>query len=182
MSQFRFTMYQRPVGKERPRVDRRTGRIYTPPSTVREERAFAKACRHAMRGRAKFTGPVKLNVLCVFETPASWPKYLKLRAQEGKVWHVAKGQLDLDNAIKLVNDALNTVAFEDDAQVAVITSGKRYGSPARVEVTVEELEQEIGAETPGQLRLERKIADAQEQAGRHARAARANSFNTKSRA
>lgn len=47
---------------------------------------------------------------------------------------------DLDKCCRAIFDSLTGVVFRDDAQVASLVAEKRYGAPARVEVTVEPLE------------------------------------------
>jgi Holliday junction resolvase RusA-like endonuclease len=154
-----FTIPGRPRGKERPRVNNETGQVYTPRATVRDERAVRKAYSEAAGALRPALGPVKLTVIGVFAIPASWPPAVRAAALEAKVWHVARGQLDLDNAVKLVADALNRVAYVDDAQIAVITAGKRFGQPARLDVTIERLPQDRAAVTPGQRALEQRVAE-----------------------
>lgn len=156
--QISFSIPGRPSGKERPRFNAETGSVYTTRETIEDERAIARAYKAATIGRRPLTGPVKLTVIAVFAIPPSWPKRLREEAATGQVWHVARGQLDLDNAIKLVSDALNKIAFVDDAQVAVITCGKRYGHPERMDITIEALPQSDVATTPGQRALEARIA------------------------
>lgn len=148
----------KPVGKDRPRFDPRSGRVYTPTSTADAELAIAKAWMAATVGRRPFTGPVKLTIIAVFEAPPSWPKRLRDETAGAQVWQIARGEADLDNIIKLVSDALNRKAYVDDAQVAVITCGKRYGSPARTDISVEALPQPEAAVTPGQRALEARVA------------------------
>jgi Holliday junction resolvase RusA-like endonuclease len=154
-----FIIPGRPAGKERPRFDSEHGRVYTPKDTVAAERAIALSYRAAAGpGSRPATGPIKLTIIAVFPIPPSWKKALREEAATGRVWHVARGQLDLDNAVKLISDALNKVAFADDAQVAVITAGKRHGSPERMEITVETLPQAEAGITPSQAALEHRVA------------------------
>lgn len=47
---------------------------------------------------------------------------------------------DIDKACRAVLDALTGVCFRDDAQVARLEAVKQYGEPARLEVTLTELE------------------------------------------
>lgn len=113
--------------------------------------------RVAARGHSTISGPVRLKVVGIFETPESWPRAVHRAAAECRVWHV--GRPDLDNIQKLILDALNKLAWADDGQVAVIECAKRYGSPARVEVTVSTIPQQPDEITPGQRRLEKRVAD-----------------------
>lgn len=45
---------------------------------------------------------------------------------------------DLDKLVRSLGDALTGIAYDDDAQVTELIARKMYGSPARVEVEVQE--------------------------------------------
>jgi crossover junction endodeoxyribonuclease RusA len=53
---------------------------------------------------------------------------------------------DIDKAARAVLDALTGVVMRSDAQVVTLHAEKRYGSPARCEVTVTELEERASEE------------------------------------
>ena len=53
-------------------------------------------------------------------------------------WHVSKP--DVDNIAKSVQDALNSLAFRDDGQIAWLDVRKIYSDCPRVEVIIERLE------------------------------------------
>ena len=65
---------------------------------------------------------------------------------------------DKDNIEKAIADALNGVAWFDDAQISG-GGTKRYGSPERVDVTIEELDGIV--ETPGDIRRKNKFNNPQ---------------------
>lgn len=96
-------------GKERPRLDR-NGRVYTPKKTQVEEqrvrRAWKKRNGDAMK---EWDGPVTVHVVYSRPLAKSNPLYWQGRADLGKP--------DADNVAKLVLDALNGLAWADDAQV-----------------------------------------------------------------
>lgn len=99
------------------------------------------------------TGPVILRVIGIFAIPPSWPKKLQEAARDCRVPHIADP--DLDQIVKLVQDALVGIVYVDDNQVCGYpNSAKRYGQPERTEITVEVLDQLEDAKTPGQRRLE----------------------------
>lgn len=165
-----FTIPGKPRGKARPRATAKIvwpkdGRnepiavstVYSDPAMEALEAEIARRFRDAA-GPAfqQLTGPIRLNLLAVFPIPQSFNAATRALALQGKVWH--RGTPDLDNIEKLIADALNRLAWIDDGQIAVVTKGKRYGSPQRVEVTIELLDQPPGARTPGQRDLERRIA------------------------
>ena len=94
----------RPFPKERPRFA--NGHAYTPTKTVTAEKAIADA----------YTGPlfpagVLLQVEFIFTLDGTAMTLTPIDVEKSKL----RG--DLDNYAKLVGDALNGVAYEDDAQV-----------------------------------------------------------------
>lgn len=127
--------------------------------TQEQTRQAKKAVREAVRakypGHRPWTGPVMLRFTAVFETPATFNKALKEAAARGLLYCVRKP--DKDNIEKLIKDALNGLVYADDQQV--MGGGiKRYGSPARVEISLESLESPDVPATPGQRRAERALA------------------------
>ncbi|MDZ7824520.1 MAG: RusA family crossover junction endodeoxyribonuclease [Ahrensia sp.] len=133
-----ITIKGRAVPKGRPRFVRGMNRPFTPEKTVKAERAVAKLAQEAMDRAPYFgipmAGPVRLEVLAVFEIPKSWNKAKRAAAIEGNVWHTSTP--DSDNLIKLISDGMNKIVFNDDGQVADCRCAKRYGSPARTIVRV----------------------------------------------
>ncbi len=67
---------------------------------------------------------------------------------------------DVESRVKkLLMDALNGVAWIDDAQVNKGTSvTRRYGAPERVEIVIEELECAEGLKSPAERRRDEKLA------------------------
>ena len=69
-------------------------------------------------------------------------KALRVKPIEGEValsvhWYRGAKRGDLDNTLKVLGDALNGVAYQDDRQVAKITMERTDGeTPERVEVMV----------------------------------------------
>lgn len=121
-----------PRGKGRPRFVQ--GRKpYTDARTEQAERAVAWECRKAMAGRPPLEGPLELRVYALYAQPASWSKQKK----EALYWKTSKP--DLDNIVKLVKDALNKVAWLDDAQVVSLAAWKHYSTELGVEVQIREL-------------------------------------------
>lgn len=162
-----FTIPGKPRGKARPRAaarlvetadgPRAIATVYSDPEMEKLEAEIGRLFRAAAGpGFEPATGPIKLNILAVFPIPQSFRAQTHALAVQGKVWH--RGTPDLDNIEKLIADGLNHVAWIDDGQIAVVTKGKRYGRPARVEVTVELLPQEPGTRTPAQADLEARLA------------------------
>lgn len=100
------------VGKQRPRATVRGGhaRIYTP----RKTRVFEECVRKAWREQvgeewAGFTGSVTVTVSVTRELAKSNPKKWAGRQDVQKP--------DVDNVLKAVLDALNGLAYADDAHI-----------------------------------------------------------------
>lgn len=157
-----FTVPGEPKGKGRPRAVPRivwkdgepeaVVSLITPPDTKEAEAKVRDAFRRAHPKHRPFTGPVLLRFTAVFETPRSFNRALREAAARGKLYAMKKP--DKDNIEKLIVDALNRVAFIDDQQV--MGGGvKRYGTPARLEISFESLESPDVPATPGQKRAER---------------------------
>lgn len=107
-------------------------------STVRftpaKQRNFMQLVRlaagEAMRGQEVMGGPVSLMVRASYLIPKSWSK----KKVAGAIWRTARP--DADNLAKIIADAMNTIVYGDDAQVASLTVQKVYGPIAGVTVTV----------------------------------------------
>jgi Holliday junction resolvase RusA-like endonuclease len=122
-------------GKGRPRATR-TGRVYTPSATVNAE-AWVKACAVQQIGQPVLTTPLAVSVGIEVAVPASWPKKRRDAALSGDIRPT--GKPDLDNSIKLLMDALNGIAWRDDAQVVRLIAGKRYATDARTVIEISEV-------------------------------------------
>lgn len=94
------------------------------------------AAAKAMEGQAIMEGAVSLMVRAVYLVPKSWSK----AKAAGANWRASKP--DADNLAKIISDAMNTVVFIDDAQIANLTVQKVYGPIAGVTVSVVRLDDE----------------------------------------
>ncbi|MGH3264609.1 MAG: RusA family crossover junction endodeoxyribonuclease [Trebonia sp.] len=117
-----------PGGKGRPRFDGRTRRTYTPPATVRREGAIVAAWRDVGEPRLPDDQALGIYLDVVVVRPAShWRRDGTLSA-EGLRHPLPRTQKpDLDNAVKLVMDALNGRAYRDDVRVARLTAERMWG-------------------------------------------------------
>lgn len=126
----RPTAWQRTVGKG--------GNRFTPRDMRVAQRAIQVLGKAAMRGKPPLAGPVRLEVLCVYSIPPSWPRAKQECARAGRLWKTTVP--DHDNLGKQISDALNGVGYVDDAQVVMSSVGKRYGAPERTEVRLTALD------------------------------------------
>lgn len=143
-----FTVPGRPRGKARHRssarivqqdgVPRAVVHQHSDPRTVAAEREIAALYLQATDERRPLAGPVRLTVTAVFPIPQSFRGELRDACLRGLVPCISKP--DRDNIEKLVCDALNGLAWVDDSQIVDGPVVKRYGSPPRLEVTVEEVD------------------------------------------
>lgn len=132
-----FTIPGKPVAKGR----HKTGKwgMYTPKETVNAEAFIKMIALEAMNkaGHKIIEGPAKLIMGMIYPIPKSWSKKKRLQAIQGTIWPTVKP--DVDNAEKLVSDALNGIVWVDDKQVCIVEKAKVYGENPRVEVTIAEL-------------------------------------------
>lgn len=108
--------------------------FYTPARTARAEHHIATLFLTAMKGALPIDGPVRMQVVAEYVPPASWPKYRREAAMTG--WPKTT-KPDSDNIWKLVADALNGIAYRDDALIADAAVAKVYGPEDRITITVE---------------------------------------------
>jgi Holliday junction resolvase RusA-like endonuclease len=108
-----------------------------------------RCAAEAMGDGTMMEGPVAVLAHCRFALPES--RYLK-RSKRPGAWKVTKP--DGDKIMRLIMDALETVAYPHDAQVAaqflVKTVGEQ-GEPAQTSVLVAPLPKYVGTPTLGSL-------------------------------
>ena len=127
-----FDVFGKVRGKGRPRFTR-GGRPYTPKATRDYERAIREAFENANgRPPEPFSGPIAVCIMTYRQLPNSAPKSVISEQDTHKP--------DIDNVAKIVLDALNGVAWKDDAQVVSLTVSKlnRTRSPERMSVSITE--------------------------------------------
>lgn len=133
-----FEVEGKPVGKGRPRFKRMGNFVqtYTPEKTADYEKLVRLRFQNA--GGAITDKPVRVEIVAFFEPPKSARK---------KDWAVMLANLilptkkpDIDNIAKIILDALNKIAYVDDAQVIELSAIKRYAAEAKVIVHIEEID------------------------------------------
>lgn len=126
-------IFGKPFGKQRPRFTKR-GVTYTPRETSEREREIAFAYRQEF-GSLKFPRvPLGILITAVMPIPKNAPKYKIPDMLSGVIRPAVKP--DWDNVAKLVCDALNGVAFDDDKQIVSARVEKLYGETPKTAVTV----------------------------------------------
>ena len=127
----------KPLGKERVRFVKATGRTFTPERTVNYESRLALAGQTVMNGRPLLVGPLALEVTSFVPIPASKPKKWQAAALAGE--HRPTTKPDIDNVCKAACDALNLVVWTDDAQIVEATLKKFYSDRPRLVLRAWEL-------------------------------------------
>ncbi len=131
-----FTIPGAPQGKARARTCR-NGHTYTPDNTVLYENLvkteFLRQCGRGQRIRSDDTRrAISMQITAVYPVPASYPKRDKAAALAGDLLPTKKP--DADNVAKVIADALNGLAYDDDAQITDLSVLKRYGEEPEVRV------------------------------------------------
>ena len=131
-----FTILGNPIGKERHRTSvLPNGKIHTYNSkkNTNYER-FVKSEYKRQCGNIYFVGELDVELTIYFPIPKSFNKKNRESALMDEVRPQTKP--DIDNCSKIILDALNGVAFEDDKSVVDLAAHKYYSSVPCVEVII----------------------------------------------
>ena len=132
-----FTVKGKVQGKARPRVTARNGfaHAYTPKNTKDYEKAIRSA--YIASGGKKYTEALEVVIYTYRPLPKSRPKKIITELDTCKP--------DVDNIAKVVLDALNGVAYDDDKQIislAVFKMPRTRDIEERIEVFIEPIKQD----------------------------------------
>lgn len=137
--QIKFTVLGKPETKERPKFNSRTGKAYTPKKTKSYESIVsAEYFRQCSGLRFVDREPLAMHIRAYYSIPASTSKKRQQAMEAGEVWPTKRP--DADNIIKVVADALNDVAYYDDADLVRVSLEKFYSRQPRLEIEIESLE------------------------------------------
>lgn len=139
MSEVKFTILGEPRGKGRPRFAKQGNfvKTYTPEETLNYE-AYVKMCYIQAANGIKLNGAICSDIICYYSVPTSVSKKKREKMLCG--YYPCQKKPDIDNIIKSIFDALNTIAFDDDKQITLMIVKKVYGEVPRIEVRLTELE------------------------------------------
>jgi Holliday junction resolvase RusA-like endonuclease len=134
---FTICLLGEPVAWARTRISR-TGSLFTPQRQRNNAVALKLLAQQEMIGRTPLEGPVMLDVTAEFAIPKSFSRAKREDAITRYIFPTKKP--DLSNIVKQVEDALNGVAFRDDAQIVRYgTLQKVYSVQPKIVVTVRSL-------------------------------------------
>jgi Holliday junction resolvase RusA-like endonuclease len=129
-----FAIPGEPMGKQRPKFGK--GFTYTPQKTVNYETLVKEMYLQKHFGK-KLNGALSMTIWATFSIPKSASKAKCQQMIDHKIRPTKKP--DCDNITKIICDALNKIAYDDDAQIVTVECNKYYGEQARVEVEIEEV-------------------------------------------
>lgn len=124
------------VGKGRPRMNTRTGKAYTPTSTKNYEYGVRQCFVLNYPHFKIFQGRVSVTITAYFDVPKSTSNKKAKEMLEGNISPTKKP--DIDNIVKIILDALNKFAFQDDTQVTKLVVEKVYTKQPKVYIKIEE--------------------------------------------
>lgn len=124
-----------PVGKQRPRFS--NGRTYTPQKT-RDYEQLVQWCYKNNFGAFRFSddAAIAADIKAYLPIARSTPKSKLNKLIDS----FARKKPDCDNIAKIVLDALNGIAYRDDASVVELHVSKQYSTSPRVVVSLREVE------------------------------------------
>ena len=142
MMEIKFSVPGTPVAKARARtfLDSRTGqyRSITPKKTASYEGDIKRFYQYETEGYTFQPGmPLAVEITARFVPVKSESKKRRNLMLCGLLFHTKKP--DIDNIVKSVMDALNGVAWHDDAQVVSILARKEYDENAGLDVAIKSL-------------------------------------------
>jgi Holliday junction resolvase RusA-like endonuclease len=135
-----FIIPGEPCGKGRPRFTA-GGRAYTPAKTANYETLVKWAFQAVENKTVWHDAPLRLTVDAYFKQPQSASRLKHEAMNRGNIRPTKKP--DADNILKIIADALNGLAYHDDAQIVETVVRKWYAplwAQPQVEVTIEEVE------------------------------------------
>lgn len=137
----KFEVIGTPVAKGRPRVGKFG--TFTPQKTVLYENLVSYTFTQKYPLFKPLESELKLKIIVVFEVPKSWSKKKQKEAlpcTDDPLSAIGKTtKPDLDNIVKSITDALNGLAYKDDAQITSLLAHKVYGEQAKVIIEIEEM-------------------------------------------
>lgn len=131
----KLTIPGEPVAKGRPRVTRYG--TYTPEKTKNYE-TLVKELYFVEHGQTLIEGELSIDIKAYFRIPKSASKKRKRLMASGDMRPVKRP--DWDNVGKIVTDALNGVAYDDDSQIVSATVEKYYSEEPRTEIKIERID------------------------------------------
>lgn len=136
-SSIRFSIPGAPMGKGRVRISK-GGFCFTPEQTLNYENRVKVTCIDQCDQRQpNYAGQVAVDITAFYPIPSS---YTKKKQEEIRRGARPVKKPDLDNIAKIIMDALNHVAWQDDKQVVCMILAKKYAEMPCVSVGIHYLD------------------------------------------
>ena len=137
-----LTIPGEPRGKERPRYSNKSKTMYTPTETKNYEKLIAITYKAAY-GNLRFSKgePLEICIWAYFSIPASDSTSTRLKKLREIIRPTKKP--DWDNIGKIVADALNGIAYHDDAQIVDAVTRKFYSETPRLEIVIRAADKDL---------------------------------------
>lgn len=134
-----FTVVGAPFGKQRPRFGK-GGNTYTPEKTGDHEKLIAWAYRQQC-GNFRFLDktPLDMRIIAYFRIPKRATKAAREKMLSGEIRPTVTP--DWDNIGKLVADALNDIAYDDDKCIVDAQVRKFYSTDPRTVIILQEAQE-----------------------------------------
>lgn len=133
----KFVVPGEPTGKGRPRVVHTGNRsmAFTPEKTVLYENLVKLEYQRQSCGEVFGGQIVRMDIMAYYAVSKSDSKRTRAAKLAGAIRPVKKP--DIDNVLKIVADALNGIAYDDDSQIVAASIEKHYDVSPRVEISIE---------------------------------------------
>ena len=135
--EYEFTVDGKIVGKERPRVNMYTGRIYTPERTKDYELLIQQSFRIKYPNFEMIKNRVGIEIVACIKIPKGTSKANTQKMLDGEISPTKKP--DIDNIAKSILDAMNNFIIYDDNQVVKISVEKKYDIVDRAYIKIHEI-------------------------------------------
>ena len=132
---YEFEVPGKITGKGRPRVNTQTAIAYTPARTKDYEELIKQYFVIKYRGINPLEGRICVTIKAFISIPKSVNKREKEEMLAGNISPTKKP--DIDNIAKIILDALNKLAFNDDNQITKLNIEKIFSEEEKIYVKIE---------------------------------------------
>jgi len=137
---YQLTVYGKPTAQGRPRFNSFSKSAYDPQPSREAKQKIAKEAIESKQVMLPADTPLRASFKIYVPLIVSWSKKKKAEL----IGKPVTAKSDLSNYIKLIEDALNGIAYPDDS--AIVCYGecfKVYSEKPRVEILIESLDSSI---------------------------------------
>ena len=133
---YEFEVPGKITGKGRPRVNTATAIAYTPTKTKEYEELVKQYFIIKNRCAKPLEGRLAVTIKAYFGIPKNTSKKQREEMLNNNISPVKKP--DIDNIAKIILDALNKLAFNDDNQIIKLSIEKVYSEEEKVYIKIEQ--------------------------------------------